>query len=60
MIRADALLALLWPTRALAHVQVSEAAGLLHPVSGLDQILAMVSVGLWGSNSDGRRYGSYR
>jgi urease accessory protein len=47
------LLALLWPTRALAHVHGSEAAGLLsglrHPVSGLDHILAMVAVGLWGA-----------
>src|SRR6266849_2348817 len=37
----------------LAHIQGSEAAGLLsglrHPVSGLDHILAMVAVGLWGA-----------
>ena len=47
------LLALLWPTRAMAHAQSGEAAGLLsglrHPVSGLDHILAMVAVGLWGA-----------
>ncbi len=47
------LLALLWPARALAHTQGGEAAGLLsglqHPVSGLDHILAMVAVGLWGA-----------
>jgi urease accessory protein len=47
------LLALLWPTRAMAHTQGGEAAGLLsglrHPVSGLDHILAMVAVGLWGA-----------
>ncbi len=47
------LLALLWPTRALAHMQGGEAVGLLsglrHPVSGLDHILAMVAVGLWGA-----------
>ncbi|MFI5381947.1 MAG: HupE/UreJ family protein [Tepidisphaerales bacterium] len=47
------LLALLWPTRALAHTQNGEAIGLLsglrHPVSGLDHILAMVAVGLWGA-----------
>jgi urease accessory protein len=47
------LLALLWPSPALAHVQGGEAAGLLsgmrHPVSGLDHILAMVAVGLWGA-----------
>jgi urease accessory protein len=47
------LLALVWPTRALAHTQGGEATGLLsglrHPVSGLDHILAMVAVGLWGA-----------
>ena len=47
------LLALLWPTRALAHAPGGESAGLLsglrHPVSGLDHILAMVAVGLWGA-----------
>jgi len=47
------LLALLWPARALAHTQGGEAVGLLsglrHPVSGLDHILAMVAVGLWGA-----------
>jgi urease accessory protein len=47
------LLVLLWPTRALAHTPGGEAAGLLsglrHPVSGLDHILAMVAVGLWGA-----------
>lgn len=47
------LLTLLWPTRAPAHPQGGEAAGLLsglrHPVSGLDHVLAMVAVGLWGA-----------
>jgi urease accessory protein len=47
------LLMLLWPAKALAHAQGSEAAGLLsgleHPVSGLDHVLAMVAVGLWGA-----------
>jgi urease accessory protein len=49
----SAVLLLLWPARALAHAQGGEAAGLLsglrHPVSGLDHILAMVAVGLWGA-----------
>lgn len=40
-----------WP--ALAHEQQGQAAGfvtgLLHPVSGLDHVLAMVAVGLWGA-----------
>ncbi|MGO8970593.1 MAG: HupE/UreJ family protein [Myxococcaceae bacterium] len=38
---------------ALAHEQQGQAAGFLaglkHPVSGLDHVLAMVSVGLWGA-----------
>jgi len=37
----------------LAHEQQGQAAGfvtgLLHPVSGLDHVLAMVAVGLWGA-----------
>jgi len=40
-----------WP--ALAHEQQGQAAGfvtgLLHPTSGLDHVLAMVAVGLWGA-----------
>jgi urease accessory protein len=46
------LLAVLAPP-AFAHVQSGQAtgflAGLLHPVSGLDHVLAMVAVGLWGA-----------
>jgi len=38
---------------AMAHEQQGQAAGfvtgLLHPVSGLDHVLAMVAVGLWGA-----------
>jgi urease accessory protein len=38
---------------AFAHVEQGQAAGLLagllHPVSGLDHVLAMVAVGLWGA-----------
>ena len=38
---------------AFAHVQSGQAsgflAGFLHPVSGLDHVLAMVAVGLWGA-----------
>lgn len=47
------LLVLLCPTRALAHAEGGEAAGLLsglrHPASGLDHVVAMVAVGLWGA-----------
>src|SRR5207247_9822041 len=38
---------------ALAHALPEEAggflAGFLHPISGLDHVLAMVAVGLWGA-----------
>jgi len=41
------------PLAALAHTDGAEAAGFLsglaHPVSGLDHVLAMVAVGLWGA-----------
>lgn len=51
--RSLALVATLWPALALAHVGQGRAegflAGLSHPVSGLDHVLAMVSVGLWGA-----------
>lgn len=45
--------ACLWAEPAFAHVGPGEAAGLLagltHPISGLDHVLAMVAVGLWGA-----------
>ena len=41
-----------WSQTAFAHVQQGEAAGFLsglaHPLAGLDHVLAMVAVGLWG------------
>jgi urease accessory protein len=47
------LAAILWPAMAWAHAESGRAAGFLsgihHPVSGLDHVLAMVSVGLWGA-----------
>jgi urease accessory protein len=53
-VNAGVLLAgVLLVSPALAHVQQGQAAGflsgLLHPVSGLDHVLAMVAVGLWGA-----------
>jgi len=43
----------LWPAPALAHVESGQAGGFIdgvrHPVSGLDHVLAMVAVGLWGA-----------
>ena len=48
-----ALLVLLWPGTALGHVDSGQAGGFLsgvqHPISGLDHVLAMVAVGLWGA-----------
>jgi urease accessory protein len=48
-----ALLLLLAATPAWAHVQQGQASGFLtgmkHPISGLDHVLAMISVGLWGA-----------
>jgi urease accessory protein len=53
MRRIAEALVLLWPAVAQAHTHGNEAAGLLsglqHPVSGLDHILAMVAVGMWGA-----------
>jgi urease accessory protein len=50
---ALAVLLALAATPAHAHVQQGQAAGFLtglrHPVSGLDHVLAMVAVGLWGA-----------
>ena len=51
--QALALLAACWAQAAFAHLQQGEAGGLLtgllHPLSGLDHVLAMVAVGLWGA-----------
>lgn len=50
---ALAIAALIWPVIAWGHVEAGQAGGLLsglaHPVSGLDHVLAMVAVGLWGA-----------
>ncbi|HLO24970.1 MAG TPA: HupE/UreJ family protein, partial [Geobacteraceae bacterium] len=41
------------PASAFAHVKGGEVIGLLsgikHPISGLDHVLAMITVGLWGA-----------
>jgi urease accessory protein len=48
-----ALTAAFWATAASAHQAGGEAigfaGGLKHPISGLDHVLAMVAVGLWGA-----------
>jgi urease accessory protein len=54
--RAGILVLVAWsclPMSLLAHPRSGEAtgflAGLSHPVSGLDHVLAMIAVGLWGA-----------
>lgn len=51
---APVLIALLLPTHcAFAHEQVGVqgglVTGLLHPITGLDHVIAMVAVGIWGA-----------
>jgi urease accessory protein len=50
---AVALALFLSPVAAFGHQEAGQAAGLLaglsHPVSGLDHVLAMIAVGLWGA-----------
>lgn len=50
------LLALTYGGAALAHPGHAEGAmaGLLHPLTGIDHILAMLAVGLWGAQLGGR------
>ena len=47
------ILILVMPGSASAHVRSGDAigfvTGLVHPVSGLDHVLAMIAVGLWGA-----------
>jgi urease accessory protein len=54
-----AILALfLWPSLAHAHVGVGDTNGfvngVIHPVTGLDHISAMLAVGLWAAQRGGR------
>jgi urease accessory protein len=53
VLRAALLAVAVVPVAALAHQETGQAAGLLaglaHPVSGLDHVLAMIAVGLWGA-----------
>jgi len=48
-----ALLMLAWAAPVWAHVRQDQAAGFLtglkHPISGLDHVLAMIAVGIWGA-----------
>ncbi len=50
---------LLLSTSASAHIGVSVAHdfshGVLHPLTGLDHLLAAIAVGLWGAMAGGRR-----
>jgi len=52
---ATLFIVLFLPTLALAHSELGAAGstgfitGMLHPVTGLDHVIAMVAVGLWGA-----------
>lgn len=52
-------IAVLAPTTGFAHTGTHEvssiAAGLLHPFTGLDHLLAMLAVGLWAAQISGRQ-----
>jgi urease accessory protein len=47
------LLLLLWAQSAFAHVERAQATGFItglgHPWSGLDHVVAMIAVGIWGA-----------
>ena len=51
-----------WTQSALAHPVKGQAVGFLtgflHPISGLDHVVAMIAVGLWGRNSARLPFGS--
>lgn len=53
LLAVSGIVALAWPLLAWAHEETGQAAGLLagltHPVSGLDHVMAMVAVGFWGA-----------
>jgi urease accessory protein len=51
-----ALLALTYAGAALAHPGHADGAmaGLMHPLTGIDHVLAMLAVGLWGAQLGGR------
>jgi urease accessory protein len=50
---AALVLVSIWPLVAWGHVESGQVGGFLgglsHPVSGLDHVIAMVAVGLWGA-----------
>jgi len=52
--RLTVFIVLMLPLMAFAHVESGAASsgfitGMLHPVTGLDHVIAMVAVGLWGA-----------
>jgi len=58
LLRGLGLLALISPTLALAHVGAGSTSGLMagvmHPLTGLDHLAAMLAVGLWAAQLGGR------
>lgn len=53
LVIACVLVLMFWPLPAFAHTRGGEAigfvSGLEHPITGLDHVLAMIAVGLWGA-----------
>lgn len=53
LLSGSGVVVLVWPLLAWAHEETGQAAGFLagltHPVSGLDHVMAMVAVGFWGA-----------
>lgn len=53
------LLIMCWPARAHKHTQAGVEAGWLHPLSGVDHLLAMIAIGAWSCQMGGRAVRSY-
>jgi len=53
LVSYDLFLLTHFPSSAFAHVERGQATGFIkglqHPWSGLDHVLAMIAVGLWGA-----------
>lgn len=60
VLRLGLILSSCLPGMALAHTGVDHATGfkngILHPISGIDHLLAMIAVGLWAAQLGGRGY----
>ncbi|WP_339068634.1 HupE/UreJ family protein [Teredinibacter turnerae] len=59
-LKAGLVLLIFSPVMAFAHTGGGQTSGfqhgILHPISGIDHLLAMIAVGLWASQLGGRAY----